>query len=710
MNDARILFGRRLFKSTSAPMKKFLILSVSLLLLAGLSVAQQTPYRTCDTDFKWMDALKADPAAAERNAELRKFRNDFISSHRSLTPDGVVLYRIPVVFHVIHTYGSENISKEQILDAMDIINKSFQKLNSDTGMVIPLFQPIFADCQIELVLANIDPAGNCTDGITRTYSPLTASAGDNVKALIGWPSNKYFNVWVVKNIESGAAGYAYYPGISAAIDGVVIRHDYVGGIGTSSGSNYTERSLTHEIGHWLDLPHTWGSTNSPGLASNCNTDDGIADTPNTIGTDDFSCNTAQSTCGAIDNVQNYMDYASCHYMFTEGQKMAMHAALNSPVGSRNNLWQISNLLSTGTESGRVVQTCAPIADFNVQKYYICQGGTVYFKDASWGGEVTSRTWQFPGGTPATDTSATPAVSFALPGVYDVTLTVSNAAGNDMITRNGIVEVFPYPGTNPAPYAESFETITFPGGEWSVENTGTSNAWSLSSLAGATGTKSLRLTNQSGNPSGNIDAVITPTLNLTGVNGAQVSFKYAFASKNNSDSSMLRVFVSTNCGSSWQMRYSFKGAALRTAPNTNGNFVPSSTQWNTQVVNLPNASNKPSVRVKFEFTNVNGNNIYLDDINVSSATGINEVLARQYEFEAYPNPAHARMKVTLHVEKPSSVQLEILDVNGRLQKYLDLGTRAGDVQQELEGSGMEGVYLLRITVNDQQFTRRIAFIR
>ncbi len=672
---------------------------------------QDIPFRTCDTDVKWMEAVSADPDAAVRNAALRSFRSEFLKkANRSISSAGTVIYKIPVVFHVIHTYGIENISKAQIFDAMDIMNKSFQKLNPDTGMVIPLFQPVFADCQIELVLANVDPFGNCTDGITRTYSPLTATASDNVKALVDWPSNKYFNIWVVKNIESGAAGYAYYPGISAAIDGVVIRHDYVGGIGTSSGTNYTERSLTHEVGHWLDLPHTWGSTNSPGIASNCNTDDGISDTPNTIGTSGFTCNTAQSTCGAIDNVQNYMDYASCHYMFTEGQKMAMHAALNSSVGNRDNLWTNSNLISTGTNTGHVSQTCAPVADFNVQKFAVCQGGIAYFKDASWGGTVTSRSWQFPGGNPTTDTSANPIVSYSTPGVYDVTLTVSNGVGGDVITRNGIVEVFPNPGTNPAPYAESFESISFPGGEWSVENFGNTNAWSLSTLTGATGTKSLRLTNQSGNPGGSVDAVITPTLNLNGVNGAQVSFKYAFASKSNSDSSMLRVFVSTNCGSSWQMRYSFQGAALRTAPNTSSNFIPSSTEWNTQVVNLPNASNRPSVRVKFEFTNVNGNNLYLDDINVSGVTGSNELVAQQFGFEAYPNPAQGKMNVKMDLEKSAPVQLEVLDMQGRLLQRVDLGNKAGQMVYELDGAAYHGVYLLRMTVDGQKFTQRISFIQ
>ncbi|MBL0071972.1 MAG: hypothetical protein IPP34_09220 [Bacteroidetes bacterium] len=80
-----------------------------------------------------------------------------------------------------------------------------------------------------------------------TVSSQTYDADDGVKALIGWPNENYFNIWVVANIASGAAGYAYFPGISGAIDGVVIRSDYVGSIGTSNGSNYSTRSLTHEL-------------------------------------------------------------------------------------------------------------------------------------------------------------------------------------------------------------------------------------------------------------------------------------------------------------------------------------------------------------------------------------------------------------------------------------------------------------------------------
>ncbi len=198
--------------------------------------------RACATDSMWREAVKKDPEALVRRRQLNDFTKKFIGpDQKVVTPSGVIVFTIPVVFHVIHEYGAENISKAQIEDAVRILNLSYQKLNPDTTAVSQLFQPILANCQIQFRLANVDPNGLCTDGITRTYSTLTETAGDNVKALIDWPSDQYFNIWVVKHIASGAAGYAYYPGINSSVDGVEILHDYVGSFGTSNGSNYSQR-------------------------------------------------------------------------------------------------------------------------------------------------------------------------------------------------------------------------------------------------------------------------------------------------------------------------------------------------------------------------------------------------------------------------------------------------------------------------------------
>jgi len=73
----------------------------------------------------------------------------------------------PVVFHVLHFNGVENISDDQILNALAILNRDYRKLNADTANVHPDFQGMPADIEIEFKLATIAPNGQCFSGITR---------------------------------------------------------------------------------------------------------------------------------------------------------------------------------------------------------------------------------------------------------------------------------------------------------------------------------------------------------------------------------------------------------------------------------------------------------------------------------------------------------------------------------------------------------------
>jgi len=254
---------------------------------------------------------------------------------------------IPVVVHIIYNDSYSNISNSQVYSAITAINQDFNGTNPDFYQVVSAFSSVKSDVEITFALAQLDPDGNPTNGITRTNSNQTDNAGENVKSLVQWDTDMYLNVWVVDNIESGAGAYAYFPGTApSGAEGIVCRHDQFGTNGTSSSSDFAATTLTHEIGHYLNLSHTWGDSNEPELDSNCNIDDNVSDTPNTKGTS-YSCNTSQWTCGSLDNVQNYMDYTNCSKMFTEGQRSRMHAALHSAQGGRVNLWQYENLLATG---------------------------------------------------------------------------------------------------------------------------------------------------------------------------------------------------------------------------------------------------------------------------------------------------------------------------------------------------------------------------
>jgi PKD repeat protein len=700
-------------------MKKTLI--ASALLFAGFATSlAQTPvhqhgFRPCSTDEMMKKAMLSDPGYAAERQRLEQFTANYIQQQGSQRTSGVVLYVIPVVFHVIHNWGPENISKAQILDAVDILNKSFQKWYADSVDVASIFRPIIADAQIEFRLAQIDENGNCTDGITRTVSTLTYDADDQVKALVMWPRDKYFNIWVVNNIGSGAAGYAYLPGISASVDGVVIRHDYTGSIGTSNGSNYSARSLTHEAGHWLNLSHTWGGTNNPGLPQNCSDDDFIQDTPNCIGVPNFTCDTAQSTCGFIDNVQNYMDYASCHLMFTEGQKLRMHAALNSTASQRNNLHTQANRIATGTNDGYVPAPCAPIAEFSEEIRYLCTGSSTTFYDGSWRSDVTSWLWDFPGGTPSTSTDQNPVITYNTPGIYDVTLTVSNSGGSDAMVRSGVVVVSPNTGTFTVPFTENFEnTGPIPSGSnWIIENP-LGNPWALSTVASFSGTTSMRLINHSGNPNGTSDEFVTPGYDFSNITNAGMTFQLAFAARSTSSSDQLRVFASSNCGQTWAVRYTKSGLALSTAGIISASFIPTAAQWRLESVNLNTITynNKPSVRFKFQYNQNTGNNIYIDDINV---TGQSNVGIQDVEFLAtvsvYPNPADDASNISFSLAEAADMRIEVTDITGRVVERVAQERLQPGMHQYTFGSKLaEGAYFVRFMIGANDFTRKVVFTR
>ena len=287
-------------------------------------------------------SYELDPSLLQLRSEYEDEIQSIINSRSSFFNK-----TIPVVVHIIYNDSYSNISDAQVNSALTAINEDFNAANSDFNNVISEFNSVKSDIGISFTLASLDPNGDPTSGITRTESDFTDYADENVKSLVIWDTDMYLNVWVVDNIESGAGAYAYYPGTAPnGAEGIVCRHRQFGTIGTSSSYNFDSTTMTHEIGHYLNLAHTWGDSNDPGEDGNCNDDDGVSDTPNTIGTL-YGCNTNQYTCGSLDNVQNYMDYTDCTNMFSNGQRSRMHAALHSSMGGRINLWQYDNLIATG---------------------------------------------------------------------------------------------------------------------------------------------------------------------------------------------------------------------------------------------------------------------------------------------------------------------------------------------------------------------------
>jgi hypothetical protein len=417
-----------------------------LILFPVFGFSQHNDHFKCATDEMhqqiYLTHPELIPGVLRAYEQLKQETNQFInSSTRSQDT-----YIIPVVFHVIHNYGPENISDAQIRDGVHYANLQLRKLNPDTTDIVAAFEGIAADAGIELRLAQLDPDGNCTSGITRHVSSLTYIGDHQVKSIVQWPPDKYLNVYVC-NQAAGLAGHALLPHAADTIpqwDGIVMQHAYVGTIGTSDFFRRTV--LTHEIGHYLNLQHIWGGNNVPNYfylpvanAGNCDYDDEVADTPNTIGWQ--SCNLSGISCGDLDNVQNYMDYAYCARMFTVGQRDRMHACLNSSVAGRNNLWSPTNLIATGTDDV-TFYLCG--AKFDADKRVVCAGESITLTDVSYHG-ITERTWNIPGATLSSTTDSLITVTFPQAGSYTISLTVGNGTDQLSVTEENYIVVLPQQG-------------------------------------------------------------------------------------------------------------------------------------------------------------------------------------------------------------------------------------------------------------------------
>ena len=395
------------------------------------------------------------------------------------------IYTIPVVFHHLHDNGPSNISNAQILEALDILNRDFRKLNADANTVHSDFLSRVGDAEIEFKLATNAPDGTCFSGITRTVATSNSTDGlDQVNQIVSgnniyqgvWDHTKYLNIIIATDL-GGAAGYTWRPYTTFNVptssnmryNSIFILSHFVGASGTSNA--YYSRALTHEVGHWLDLLHTWGAGNSPGQS--CGGDDFVSDTPETRGS--ITCNLNENTCGTRANVENYMDYSYCFKMFTTGQVNRMRAAITGPLGGRNNIWTQNNLIATGV--GNSPALCS--TNISVSTTNSCTGKQVTFSVSGLPSSTgNTYNWSFPGGTPSTSTSANPTVVFNSTGVFRATLTVNTSVGSKTMLS-------PYVTVTVGPSAPTASAQTFCGTATvaSLTGTGTNLKWYSAATGG-----------------------------------------------------------------------------------------------------------------------------------------------------------------------------------------------------------------------------------
>ena len=113
--------------------------------------------------------------------------------------------------------------------------------------------------------------------------------------------------------------------------------------------------------------------------------------------------------------------------------------------------------SSVTSVVTINNTPPPNAAFTVLESQGCAPHTTQFLNQSTG-SVSSIQWLFPGGTPSVATWNNPTVTYPNPGVYTVTLTVTNGGGSDTETKTDYITVWGPPELD-YDYVQSGNTVT-----------------------------------------------------------------------------------------------------------------------------------------------------------------------------------------------------------------------------------------------------------
>jgi PKD repeat protein len=319
--------------------------------------------------------------------------------------------------------------------------------------------------------------------------------------------------------------------------------------------------------------------------------------------------------------------SKCSFMTqTDVINCISNTAVNIYTISANSTYSTNLQLGKGRIEAFAAMNCAagfltmpPIANFYTLTRLTCPNTNITFQDSSLYAP-TNFTWTFQGGTPATSTSSAPVVQWSTPGTYSVALTVSNANGNNSITKASYITI-----SNPIalPLSEGFQSSTFVPANWSSYNIGNDNVfWKRVTGVGGYTTNasaaSAMFDNYNFDATGERDELRTPKYIFTNVAVAKLRFDVAYTPFDPQYSDTLNVKVSTNCAGSWTSVYTKGGMALGTTGSTlqANTFTPAASQWRTDSVNISSvAAGQSNVMISFENHGHYGQALYLDNINL-----------------------------------------------------------------------------------------------
>lgn len=299
------------------------------------------------------------------------------------------------------------------------------------------------------------------------------------------------------------------------------------------------------------------------------------------------------------------------------------------------------------------------------------------------------------------------------GSHTFSYNISAVSGtdNNLVNNSATTKFVTISNYQTNPIVEGFISA-FPPLNWSTFNATSGPSWVKSTSCGGFG-----LSSESTKmdfytyAAGTINELILPPINLAGVITPTLTFDLAYATYA-TEADKLEVFVSDDCGDNWTNVYNKSGTNLNTAPATTSPFVPSAAQWRNESVNLFGYSN-PSVLIKFVATSAYGNNLYIDNVNLSqlNPVGVFSTPLSNINIEVFPNPTSGDFNLTVNSIYNSNYRINLINSLGQVifEKNFNFSIGINNIQIETK-QYPEGIYNVVLESNNTKTTKKITIIK
>jgi hypothetical protein len=523
------------------------------------------------------------------------------------------------------------------------------------------------------------------------------------------------NVWVC-NLSGGLLGYSQFPGGNPATDGCVILDTAIGRISSGPPFNYG-RTLSHEIGHWLNLRHTWGD-------AYCG-NDSVSDTPTQMTATFGPQNCQRITCnnGPIgDAYMDYMDYTDDFYMhmFTQGQVARTNACFNlyrNTIPASNGLDIVTtfpNDAGIATIQSPVMTPCINITQNFIPQITLTNYGSNTLTSVTINSRIDFniiKTFQWNGSlAPGASASISlPEDTSTIVGYHIYYCWTSNpngtTDGNTINDRRSSSFITKEPNTY-FPFGINFESTTFPPDNWLADNYDCTLPWERTTTAFHTGTACAVMQNFEDTSSylGHIEDLITQPINLTGAATPSLYFWVAYSPLSAMVTDTLEVLISTDCDATFTSIYKRWGSALQTVSPQTTAFVPNPFQWRLDSINLTPFFPSNNAIIIFRNITAHGNNLYLDDINVIQ-TGTNTISYKDTVY-FFPNPTNGIINIGCQFKDSEQVEIKVYNVLGQLV-YQSIPQITNDQIIPLDLHQLAiGVYIVQVKTNSSTIVKKV----